>query len=69
MSTASAMPHNYFRRLLDLLPALLAQVQPGHVYQLDILHDDECPFLSGGRCTCSPSFSITDLSTPGGEAP
>jgi hypothetical protein len=62
------MNHNYVSKLLSLLPDLEAQVERGHLYRLDILHDNDCPFLRGGRCTCDPSFSLVDLSTPGGEA-
>jgi hypothetical protein len=29
-------------------------VKPGALRLVDILHDDDCPKLRGGRCSCAP---------------
>lgn len=46
--------------LLDAL-ALAAGLEPGSVSVLQIAHDDECPHLTGGRCSCEPDFRLVTV--------
>ncbi len=38
----------YLRKLLRAA----ARLQRGRAYVVDVLHDDWCPRLRGGECTC-----------------
>jgi hypothetical protein len=38
--------------------AALLTIPPGELVQLVIRHDDGCPALEGGPCTCRPDLEI-----------
>ena len=42
------------------LPAALAigaSIPPGTVADVFVLHDDDCPLLAGGACSCNPTVT------------
>lgn len=42
------------------LPAAFAvagRIEPGQLRQVFVFHDDDCPKLAGGTCTCSPTVT------------
>ncbi|MFM8270923.1 MAG: hypothetical protein ACKODX_01100 [Gemmata sp.] len=41
--------------------ALAAGLKPGSVSTLQVVHDDGCPQLSGGRCCCSPDYKLVTI--------
>ena len=34
------------------------QLRPGRLVRVDIRHDDWCPALRGGLCSCSPDVAL-----------
>lgn len=48
------MKRNYLKDILKTISIGQIQTQPGQVTHVEVLHDDDCPFLQGGECTCKP---------------
>ena len=46
---------------LEELAAWAATDGRGRAAHLLILHDDDCPIASTGRCECSPSYVVEEL--------
>jgi hypothetical protein len=46
----------YLARLLALYAA--GNLRGGQVYRVQVAHDDDCPRLRGGDCTCKPDIYL-----------
>lgn len=47
--------HSYVSKVTRL--AKSGQLPKGEVVHIDVIHDDGCPRLRGGRCSCDPEVS------------
>ena len=47
--------HNYKRKILGLIAEGKLSLDPG-LWHIDVAHDDWCPALTGGTCTCDPDI-------------
>ena len=50
--------HNYAKRLAQLWRSGRLPAMPGTVSTVRIYHDDWCPKLRGGLCSCQPDLEL-----------
>lgn len=53
-------PGNYMRGVLKLV----ADLEPGSMNVVTILHDDWCGYWSARPCDCSPEFTVRPEKAP-----
>ena len=41
------------------------EIAPGSVVDVDVFHDDWCPFNDAGECKCDPTITIRATPKPG----
>lgn len=49
-------PPAYLVRLFEFIETY--PFTPGNLVELDVLHDDDCPFLQGGECNCDVEIAL-----------
>jgi hypothetical protein len=50
-------PRGYVHRVAAL--AAVAELTPGAVAHVEVIHEAGCPALEGGRCHCRPEVELT----------
>jgi len=55
---------NYIDQILELCnkPEMQGKMQ-GKICHITVLHDDDCPLLSDGICTCTPDLKLERIAT------
>ena len=50
----------YLKDILKAVSTGRIQTRPGQVAHIEVLHDDDCPFLQGKECTCKPDVKLIE---------
>ena len=48
--------HGYLRMIMRLVA--VGKLRPGDVVHVEVCHEERCPFLAGGVCTCDPEIAV-----------
>ena len=49
------MPEKWAEKAMEIAP------RKSGIFELQVMHDDDCPKLRGGECRCDPDVRIIDF--------